>query len=181
MRPEVQETLVVYLNFAAAIASLVGFPLAIWSILLTKRAAERSANEAEAAKDASLQARAAAERTRADLKRVASFSSLERAVVAMDDIKSLIRNAVYATVPEKISFLIQHLNEIRGPNAPLTDGELVAIQESVVTLRKIEAAIDAATTAEPKGHSSFNSLISAQIDALHPIVGRLRERIGDNQ
>lgn len=168
-----------HLGILGSIASLVGIPLALYSLRLTRIAAERSATEAELSKKAAETAKYAVEQVRSELKLVDNISGLERAVILMDDIKSFIRHSINGPVPDKISHLIQQLNEVRHSSTALSPKDLASIQDAVATLRKIESRIDSASSTE-KGYQMFNTLISKQIDSIYPILIRLRSLIGEN-
>ncbi len=168
------------LGIAGSLASLIGIPLALLSIQQAKRAARRSAEEAELSKNASIQAEQEVRRFRNDLKLLASIADFEHAVRMMDDLKSFVRNSTYHPLPDKISTLILLLNKIRAPSSVIDENDQTCIQECVVQLRKIEAAIDRANRSSdpPKGVTLFNQRISQQIDRLYPILADLKDRLG---
>lgn len=166
-----------YFGIVGSLASVVGIPLALHSLRLTKIAAEISAKESLHAKEASERAAEEVAKARRDFKLVASVASLERIVTSMDSIKTLIRHGSFTVVPERIATLIQQLNELRSSESQLSPADGVKVQEAIAALRKIENAIDDATDSELRMKRPI-ARISVQIDSLQPILVRLRESIG---
>ena len=171
------------IQLLGAIASLVGIPLALVSVLQTRHAARKSAREAEASKEAALQAKAEVEKFREELRLISNVVDFEKALALMDDIKSLIRHSAFTPVPDKIAALIVLLNTVRSPSMSVSDQAKRDIQGSVLALRKIEDAIHRSLVSneEPKGMINFNKQISEQIDTLQPILIDLRNRIGEQK
>ena len=129
------------LSLLGSIASLIGIPLAIYSVYQARDAARRAEKEAEASKEASQQARDAVERARRELRLVSNVIDFEKAIALLDDIKSFIHGSNLNPVPDKIATLIRLLNTVRSPSMEIgTDAE-TKIQRSVVALRKIENEI----------------------------------------
>ncbi len=170
-----------YLGIIGSVLTVIGFPLALWSLHLTRLAANISAEEAKKSKTASEKAQEEVRKVRRDLKLVASIAGLERALTTLDDIKSFIRHSTFGPVPDRISLLIQYLNELRTPNQGLLTGEEAAIQSAVVALRKIESAIDSSSQDTNKKRPVFIGRISSHIDTIQPILTRLRDTIGSTQ
>lgn len=178
--PSLDQT-ALYLGIIGSVLTVIGFPLALWSLHLTRQAANLSAEEAKKSKNASEKAQEEVAKVRRDLKLVASIAGLERALTTMDDIKSFIRHSTFGPVPDRISILIQYLNELRTPNQGLRNDEEIAIQSAIVALRKIESAIDGAPLDTSKKRPIFVGRISTHIDSLQPILMRLRDLIGATQ
>ena len=171
---------VTILSILGSIASLVGIPVALWSIRQARNAARNSEEEARAAKEASPQAKSEVEKFRGELRLISTIIDFEKALALMDDIKSFIRHSNFASVPDKIAALIVLLNTIRSPSMEIGNEAERRIQESVVALRKIEDAIHRGSISQekPKGLANFNRVISQQIDLLQPMLIDLKSQIG---
>lgn len=174
------ESLVLILSVLGSVASLVGIPLALWSIRQARNAARKSEEEARASKEASLQAKSEVEKFRGELRLISSIIDFEKALALMDDIKSFLRHSNFDPVPDRIAALIVLLNTIRSPSMEIGGEAERKIQESVVALRKIEDAIHrgAISQERPKGEANFNRVISQQIDLLQPMLIDLKSQIG---
>jgi hypothetical protein len=170
------------LSILGSVASLIGLPFAIYSIRQARNAARSSEKEARASKEASQQAQVEIERFRNDMKLISNIVNFERALMLMDDIKSLIRQANFALVPDRISTLITLLNALRAPSLGVGEAADAQIQESVRKLRKIEDDITRSLLSkedQPQRAGNFSRIISEQIDLLHPLLISLRDRIGE--
>src|SRR2546423_12811783 len=141
------------LSVLGSIASLVGIPLALVSVIQARNAARRSEAEAKASKEAALQAKDEVKRFRREIRLISNVIDFEKALALMDDIKSFIRYSNFVPVPDKIATLIALLNTIRSPSMEIGVEAESTIQSSVVALRRIEDAIHRSSLKEgtPKG------------------------------
>lgn len=80
----------------------------------------------------------------------------------------------------KISDLVRLLNKIRTPTVDMTNVDEALIQASILALRKLESSVDRAnqSTDQPIKVAVFNLKVSQQIDRLHPIMTKLKDRLG---
>ena len=163
-----------YLGILGSIASLIGIPLALRSLKLSKIAAR----EALAAKDSAQNTAEEVRKARRDLRLVTSVGTLQRILTVIEDLKTFVRNNTLGVVPERISNLIQELNDLRSAESSLTNDDLAHVQGVISALRKIETSIDNSRGEDDKKAKGLTTKLSKQIDTLQPILVRLRESIG---
>jgi len=162
-----------FANKAAAIAGLVGIPLALLGLWFSFR-------EAQKAKTASQAASRAVRRFRQDLNLINNVADFTRVLSIMEEIKRLLRGKALVPLPDRLSEMRKLLIAIRQNTPALSTEDQEVFQNAIVNFQTLEKTIDThiLNKTEPEDIASINEGVSLDIDALQKILSVIRSKIG---
>lgn len=158
----------------ADIFSIVGFPLAIWGIVL-------AINDARKAKSAAETAQAEVESLRQTLLRLDSVANLADAIAIMDEIKRSHRNDLWDNLLlDRYSALRRKLVAVKTAKVNIKVEYLTAIQNAIVQFRRIESKVEISLKSQASRPTTakLNAIISAETDKIEEVLNAMKQDIG---
>ncbi len=159
----------------AGVFGIIGFPLAIWGIVL-------AINDARKAKSAAETAQAEVQKLRQTLTRLDSVANLADAVAIMEEIKRSHRNDLWDNLLlDRYSALRRKLIAVKISNVDIHKDYEPAIQAAIVQFRKIENQVELSLkgTADRPTTAKLNAIISAETDKIDAVLNAMKQDIGE--
>lgn len=159
----------------ADVVSIIGFPLAIWGIVL-------AINDARKAKSAAEMAQAEVRKLRQTLLRLDSVANLADAVAIMDEIKRSHRNDLWDNLLlDRYSALRRKLIAVKISNVDIHKDYAPAIQNAIVQFRRIESQVELSLkgTVDRLTTAKLNAIISMETDKIDAVLNAMKQDIGE--
>jgi hypothetical protein len=153
-------------SIAGVVIAIIGFIITIWGVMRSKNAAQ--------------EAKAVADKVRADMLRANTVGEFASALSEMEEVKDLHRQNLWALLPQRYSALRKSLILIKGSNPDLSDEQKTVLQGAIQYLASIEKQVERSTASggQPPNVPKLNAVVSRQIDNLHEVLVEIRNRIG---
>ncbi len=166
----------------ADVFGIIGFPLAVWGILITLREATKARESADKAKTASQEAQEAVNRLRETIIEMDVIADLSAVVAEMEEIKRSHRSDILnPALLDRYSGLRQKLLHVHSIDRRLNDEQRSVIQGAVtqfrVMERNLERYIDTGST-KPQ-QSRTNDIVTTERDKIEEILFAVRQKTGE--
>lgn len=159
----------------ADVFGIVGFPLAIWGIVI-------AVSDARKAKSAAETAQAEVQKLRQTLTRLDSVANLADAVAIMEEIKRSHRNDLWDNLLlDRYSALRRKLIAVKVSHVDTNKDYEPAIQNAIVQFRKIEVQVEQSLkgTADRPTTAKLNAIISVETDKIDAVLNAMKQDIGE--
>ena len=154
-----------WVGVAGLIATIVGLGIAIWQIIVARRAAEAAEDAASAAQDASIE-------TRDAIHSVLTVSDLRRVIGYVQQIKSFHRDQKWDICLNMYQVLRSSLADIRARLPEPAARHRMTLKEAIDQVKAMENDLDAAVHAGAESIASedFNGILNDVQAKLEEIV-----------